>query len=862
MFQKRLMAVLSLLIVLSMVLAACTETVVETQTVEVMSTEIVEVVSTEIVEVVETEIVEVEVVKEVTPTPVPSTRTGAWVDQLVFVKESNAQAAVTQLQAGEIDMYAYTVGDAELYRTVQEDPNLTYINSVGSYNEFTLNPAVFTDETKLNPFSNRKIREAINWIIDRDHMIQEILGGLGNTKLFCLNSSFPDYAIYADVARALENQYAFNQEKGNAVIAAEMEAMGATLENGVWTFNGEPVMIVILIRIEDERMQLGDYLATQLEAAGFTVDRQYKSSSEASPIWVGSDPADGLWNAYTGGWITTAISRDDGSNFSFFYGPYDYPIPLHMAYSNTPEFEEAYLALRNNEFSTLDERRELFKTAMTLSLQDSARVWIVDQLSFSPMRSNVSVAYDLAGAIAGSRLFGYTVRFVGQEGGVMRVAQPDVLIDPWNPIAGSNWIYDMMPIRATGDVGVMPDPYTGLQWPQRIESASVVATEGLPVGVTLDWVDLSFESEIVVPDDAWVDWDATNQVFITAGEKYTQTETAQVKSTVVYPADLFDTVTWHDGSPLDMADFIYGMILSFDFGKPESANFDEAQQGTVEQFLSYFKGVKIVSENPLTIETYLDLWYMDAELNVTTWWPTYSYGPGAWHNLTVGALADAAKEAAFSSDKAEAEEIEWMSMIAGPSLEILKKYLDQAIAESYIPYAPTLGAYITAEEAAARYANLNAWYEARNNFWLGTGPFYLYQVYPVEGTLTLQRFADYPDLAQKWSIFGEPKLSVVEIDGPGSVNAGEEATFNAFVTFKEEPYPAAEITSVSYLVFDSAGTLVTQGPAELVEDGTYAVTLSADVTGGMASGAYKLEVTAVSLLVAIPTFTALEFIVP
>jgi peptide/nickel transport system substrate-binding protein len=862
MFQKRLMAVLSLLIVLSMVLAACTETVTVVETQQVKETEIVEIVNTQVVEVVNTEIVEVVEVVEVTPTPVPSTRKGGWVDQIVFVDESNAQAAVTRLQAGEIDIYAYSVSDPDLYRTVQEDPGLDYINAVGSYNEYSFNTAPFTDATKLNPFSNPKIREAVNWIIDRNYLVQEIVGGLANPKLFCLNSSFPDYAVYADIARALENQYAYNPEKGNAVIAAEMEAMGATLVDGKWNFGGAPIVIVIIIRTEDERMQLGDYLGTRLEEAGFTVDRQYKTRTEASPIWVQSNPADGLWNVYTGGWISTQISRDDGSNFSFFYGPYDYPIPLHMAYVNDPAFEEVYLKLRNNEFATLEERRELFAVAMPLSLQDSARVWIYDELSFSPFRSNVSVAYDLAAGIAGSRVYPYTVRFVGQEGGVMRIAQPGVLVDPWNPIAGSNWIYDSMPIRATADVAIMPDPYTGLQWPQRIESASVVAKEGLPIGKTLDWVDLSFEAEIAVPADALVDWDATNQVFITAGEKFTQTLTANIKSTVVYPADLFETITWHDGSPLDVADFVYGMILTFDFGKAESANFDEAQAGSVEQFLSYFKGFKIISENPLTIEYYTDLWYLDAELNVYTLWPNYAQGPGAWHNVAVGALADAAKELAFSADKADAEGIEWMSYISGPSLEILKKYLDQAAAESYIPYAPTMGMYITAEEAAARYANLTAWYEARNNFWLGTGPYYLYQVYPVEQTLTLQRNPNYPDMADKWSGFGEPKLAVVEIDGAGSITKGAEAAFDVYVTYKDAPYPAAEIKGVTYLVFDSAGTLVTQGVAEFVADGQYIVKLSADVTNGMASGAYKLEATAVSLLVAIPTFVAFEFIVP
>jgi peptide/nickel transport system substrate-binding protein len=331
---------------------------------------------------------------------------------------------------------------------------------------------------------------------------------------------------------------------------------------------------------------------------------------------------------------------------------------------------------------------------------------------------------------------------------------------------------------------------------------------------------------------------------------------------VVYPADLFTTITWHDGSPLSVADFVYSMIVGFDFGYEASINYDAALGESLAAFLAHFKGVRIVSTDPLTIEHYDDLWALDAEANVTTWWPNYTYGPGAWHNVTVGALADAAKELAFSADKADAESIEWMSFIAGPSLEILKKYLDQAATEVYIPFAPTMGAYITADEATARYANLTAWYEARNNFWIGTGPFYLYQVYPVEGTVTIQRNAAYPDSASKWSGFGSPKLSVVEIDGAGSITKGAEALFDVYVTYEDVAYPAAEIAAVNFLVFDATGALVASGPAEAVADGQYAVKLSADVTNALASGAYKLEVTVVSILVAIPTFAAFEFIVP
>jgi len=141
--------------VLSMVLAACapaaTQAPAEPQVIEKT------VVTTKEVEVVKTEVVVQTVEVFVTPTPPPTTRTGAWVDQVVFTSVDDANAAVSQIQAGELDIYAYTVDDPELYKTVQGDPNLTFTNAFGSSNEISYNPAACTDTTKLNPFANAKI---------------------------------------------------------------------------------------------------------------------------------------------------------------------------------------------------------------------------------------------------------------------------------------------------------------------------------------------------------------------------------------------------------------------------------------------------------------------------------------------------------------------------------------------------------------------------------------------------------------------------------------------------------------------------------------------------------------------------------
>ncbi|NLB87568.1 MAG: ABC transporter substrate-binding protein, partial [Bacteroidales bacterium] len=285
-----------------------------------------------------------------------------------------------------------------------------------------------------------------------------------------------------------------------------------------------------------------------------------------------------------------------------------------------------------------------------------------------------------------------------------------------------------------------------------------------------------------------------------------------------------------------------------------------SQVGKVESFKSSFKGFNITSTDPLVIEYYSDVWYLDAEYNVTDWWPYYDYGEGPWHMMALGVLAETDEELAFSGDKSEALKVEWLSYISGPSLEILRENLDQALEEDYIPYAATLGKFISAEEAADRYNNLLNWYRIQGHFFVNSGPFYLNKVFPVEKTLTLTRYQDYQDPSGKWDLFGTPMIADLEVDGPGRVKSGEEAVFDAYVTFEDAPYPTADLKEVNYLLFDATGALVGKGLAEMVEEGLDSVTLSVDDTKALAAGSNKLEVIVVPSAVSIPTFAQIEFV--
>jgi peptide/nickel transport system substrate-binding protein len=306
------------------------------------------------------------------------------------------------------------------------------------------------------------------------------------------------------------------------------------------------------------------------------------------------------------------------------------------------------------------------------------------------------------------------------------------------------------------------------------------------------------------------------------------------------------------------------MIMQFDPSKEASAIYDEATVPAFQTFMDAFKGWKIVSENPFVVEYYTDAYQLDAENNVTNFRAAHAAasqdGEFAWHVLVPAWLAEANGEAAFSADKAEALEVEWMSWIAGPTLEIMKTQLDTAAAESLIPYEPTLGMYITADEAATRYANLQEWFRRYGHFWVNSGPYFLQKAFPVEGTLILQHNPEYPYMADRWSQFASAPVPEVLVDGVDRVSIGEEAVFDVFVDLNGEPYPTADLSVVRYLVFDATGELVEVGDGVAVEDGYFTVTLSAETTGALAEGSNQLAVIVVSSRALVPVRDTFQFV--
>jgi peptide/nickel transport system substrate-binding protein len=705
--------------------------------------------------------------------------TGAFLDEVLITSEPDPSAAVQELKDDTLDIYAYGLANPALYAEVLADPNLTLVSSLGAFHEFTFNPVgpTFPATGKLNPFSDPRFREAMNWLVDRDYICDEIMGGLAVPKVCAISTAGVDGTVrFASEVAALEMEYAHNPTKAECVINSVMTNLGATKEGGKWMYNGEQVEIIGAIRTEDERKLMGDYFADLLEDLGFTVKRQYGTTSVLRPLWLYGDPNRGVFHYYTGGWASTMIPLDEGDNFGAFYtNLYSAALnmsPLWQAYEPDPVFYEAAQRLWNYDYSSMAERAGYFETCLEMSLEDSVRIWLCDRVSFSPMQADVRLAHDTYGGIYGSWMWAQTAHFVDDEGepivgGIMRIGTGDILTGPWNPVAGTNWVYDMFPMRATGDMDTQPDTRTGLRWAGRLEKAEVIVKQGQPIEVTnTDWCKLTFVPEVQVPLDAWADWDATTQTFLTVRDRFGPGGTTAIRKTVSYfPKDIFQTPL-HDGSTLSLGDFLMFAILLFDRGKPASPMYDEGYVAEFEAWMSPFKGVKFItndSDYGLIVEYYSDYRPLNAELCVgagtitsSSMFPVYTQGPGMWHTIALGIMAETDKELAFSQGKSDKLGVEWMSFIDGPSLPILKSYLESAKATNYIPYEPTMGLYVTEAEAAERWSNLERWYSDKGHFWVASGPFYLESADTTEKIIHLKRFEEYPDPSDRWLFLLEP----------------------------------------------------------------------------------------------------------
>jgi len=760
------------------------------------------------------------------------------VETIVFVEEPTAAKAVDMIRTGALDLFGAGVVDPALLGKIRADPRLSCAPAYTAVWHLSFNPVgpVFSDG-RLNPFSDPRAREAMNWLVDREHIVQEILAGAGLPQALPLRPIFPDYARLAEHARPLELEYAYDPERGKTQLFEVMRDLGADFVDSRWFYRGVPVEIRFLIRT-DARRPLGDYVARILEDLGFSVRPIYAGYSEALRI-LSAPPEEGLWHLYTNSLVVSVIERDEAATFQLNYTP-AFPYPPWQYLRPDWELAEVAQRLARGDYKDFAERTALMAKALELSMRDSSQVWLAVRSSCYPHSADLALSVDLAAGLS-TGIWARTLR-AEKEG--VKIALPSLLSAPLNPVAGSFTVYDQTIIRATTDYALLPDPYSGLYIPLDLVNAEVHAAQGETIEKTCDWVELNFLPEISVPQEAWLLWSAKEGRFQTVGELHPEGLKARFKVVLFFRPDLWEK-TWHDGTHFSLGDFLLRFILLFDRADPQSPLFDESAVPAFQTFRAHFRGLLIRSVDPLVVEVYTDLKFLDAEWIVAKAaeliYPAYERGPGPWHVLALLLLSEEKGKLALSPSKAKALGLEWGSLLTGPSLEILSELLRFALENGFLPYVDFLKRYIAEEEVKERYAALARFYQEKGHFWVGNGPFYVDLVKPVEKVLILRRWPGHLDRPEGWKNWERLSVPWIAIDGPILVEAGAEAVFSLVLYQDDGPLSPADVLLAKYLIFDAEKRLVDWGFVESVQD-HFEVKLGPEVLRRVSGGPARLEV--------------------
>ena len=264
-------------------------------------------------------------------------------DSVKFIQYLDENTALEEVRNGNLDVYYYTVSSDRL-ETHQARERLQVFDSTGGSYSIIVNPA----ETKeFNPFSSQEIRFALNYLVDRKLIVNELMGGYGAPIISHYSPSEPEYLTVIGQLELFNFKY--NPGLANEIITKVLKEKGANKINDKWQMNEKPITITMFIRSDDPvRKSIGEILAVELERVGFTIKKDFGDLNKAYVVVYGSNPSDLKWSLYTEGWGRSSFVKYDSIGLGQMYSPW---------FSNMPGFNApAYWNYKNDKLDELTQK--------------------------------------------------------------------------------------------------------------------------------------------------------------------------------------------------------------------------------------------------------------------------------------------------------------------------------------------------------------------------------------------------------------------------------------------------------------------------------------------------------------------------
>ncbi|MGD8684092.1 MAG: ABC transporter substrate-binding protein, partial [Chloroflexota bacterium] len=228
----------------------------------------------------------------------PHDRPGPAADRLLY-NAFNVERAPLDIEAGDMDLYLFGL-KTEAAQDLRGTAGVELIDAPATAVSLILNPAP-AREGEFNPFENRDIRRAMQYLVNRESIAQDIYQGAAQPMITHVGPSDPDFLTIYDIDRG--SGFGYDPELARELITEAMEASeGVELIDGTWHFEGQPIRIKLIGRVEDERRQIADLVRAELETAGFEVAITYDNFGPAIQRVYSTDPQSFEWHIYTEGW--------------------------------------------------------------------------------------------------------------------------------------------------------------------------------------------------------------------------------------------------------------------------------------------------------------------------------------------------------------------------------------------------------------------------------------------------------------------------------------------------------------------------------------------------------------------------------
>lgn len=751
----------------------------------------------------------------------PTDQPGPAVDKLYF-KAFNVDRAPLDLEAGEMDIYYYNLKIAAA-RKLRDNKAVQLFEAPANTLSLLLNPAP-APAGQLNPFALPAVRRALQRLVDREFVAREIYQGQA-APMYTVNSPTDfDYLTVFDIVQAQDLRY--DPEFAREEIAQAMAEAGAALVDGVWTYEGEPIRLKFIIRVEDERRDVGDLVRAALEEAGFAVDANYQPFAPAIQTVYSADPKQFGWHIYTEGWGRGAPNRYDFGGINSYNAPWAGNMPGWQMtgfwqYENK-QLDAVGKKLFRGEFKDKAARDELYREMTKLGLEESVRIWVATVNSAYAIQQDVTgITQDLA---AGPRGL-WTLRTAYKpESNELTVGHLWVWTErsTWNPVGGIGDVYSSDIYRQLSDPALWNDPFTGIPQPFRVSYA--VESAG-PDG------------KLAVPADAFL-WDAK------AGKWQTVGEGVKAISKVTYDYSKFFQSNFHHGQQITMADLLYSLYQGFDISyNPDKAKIETVMAITARPTLETFRGFRVVDANH--IEVYVDFWHFDE--NYIASYATPSSVGTPWELLyTLDELVFKQRRAAYSDTAAARYTVPWISLVLDRDARLARKAMLDLRRKKAFPAAVftlpgSTKSLVDAKAADARYGADLDWFSQYGHLVISNGPFFLARYDPPAQFAELDAFRDstYPFTASDL-YKGTPQLIQFDTIDADSIVLGEAyaATFTL-----QGPGTLA----LHYLFVDAAtNKILAQGEATAAGANQFTVNLSEEETLDLDFGLYRLVLVATS----------------